>query len=76
MEQYSVDQCAVRVACGRVYYHTAFFVDDNKIHAKLQANMRQNTGGKKSRFQQKYEELMRQQEELQRQKQQGKSKRK
>ncbi|MGN0007656.1 MAG: membrane protein insertase YidC [Alistipes sp.] len=42
-------------------------IDDNKIHALVHSNMAKNTNGKKSRFQQKYEELMRQQEQLQRQ---------
>ncbi|MBO5812965.1 MAG: membrane protein insertase YidC [Alistipes sp.] len=49
-------------------------VDDNKVHAMIQANAKKNTKGKKSRFQQRYEELMRQQEELQ--KQQAKANRK
>lgn len=43
-------------------------IDDNKIHALVHANMtKNNTKGKKSRFQQKYEELMRQQEQMQKQ---------
>lgn len=43
-------------------------IDDNKIHALVHANMtKNNTKGKKSRFQQKYEELMRQQEQIQKQ---------
>ena len=42
-------------------------IDDNKIHALVHSNMAKNTNGKKSRFQQKYEELMRQQEQMQRQ---------
>ena len=41
-------------------------IDDNKIHALVHSNMAKNTNGKKSRFQQKYEELMRQQEQMQR----------
>ena len=49
-------------------------VDDNKIHAMIQANAKKNNKGKKSRFQQRYEELLRQQEELQ--KQQAKNNRK
>ena len=49
-------------------------VDDNKVHAMIQANAAKNTKGKKSRFQQRYEELMRQQEEMQ--KHQANSKRK
>jgi YidC/Oxa1 family membrane protein insertase len=49
-------------------------VDDNKVHAMIQANAAKNTKGKKSRFQQRYEELMRQQEEMQ--KYQANSKRK
>lgn len=40
-------------------------IDDNKIHALVHSNMAKNTNGKKSRFQQKYEELMRQQEQMQ-----------
>ncbi len=40
-------------------------VDDNKIHAVMQANAAKNTKGKKSKFQQRYEELMRQQEAAQ-----------
>ena len=49
-------------------------VDDNKIHAMIQANAKKNTNGKKSRFQQRYEELLRQQEQMQ--KQQAKANRK
>lgn len=56
-------------------YAIRFFLDDNKIHARLQVNMAKNTKGKKSRFQQKYEELMRQQELMQ-QEQQKRAKRK
>ena len=41
-------------------------VDDNKIHAIMQANAAKKSKGKKSKFQQRYEELMRQQEALQR----------
>ncbi|WP_290541066.1 membrane protein insertase YidC [Alistipes sp.] len=37
-------------------------VDDNKIHAIMQANAAKKSKGKKSKFQQRYEELMRQQE--------------
>ncbi len=40
-------------------------VDDNKVHAMIQANAKKNTKGKKSRFQQRYEEMMKQQEEMQ-----------
>jgi YidC/Oxa1 family membrane protein insertase len=39
-------------------------VDDEKVRVKINTKM-SNTKGKKSRFQQRYEELMRQQEELQ-----------
>ena len=39
-------------------------VDDDKVRASINTKM-VNTKGKKSRFQQRYEELMRQQEELQ-----------
>ena len=49
-------------------------VDDNKVHAMIQANAKKNTQGKKSRFQQRYEELMRQQEEMQQQQAKGKRK--
>ena len=37
-------------------------VDDNKIHAIMQANAAKKSKGKKSKFQQRYEELMRPQE--------------
>ena len=49
-------------------------VDDNKVHAMIQANAKKNTQGKKSRFQQRYEELMHQQEEMQKQQAKGKRK--
>ena len=41
-------------------------VDDDKIHAVMQANAAKRSKGKKSKFQQRYEELMRQQEAQQR----------
>ena len=41
-------------------------VDDNKIHAIMQANAAKKSKGKKSKFRQRYEELMRQQEAQQR----------
>ena len=41
-------------------------VDDSKIHAIMQANAAKKSKGKKSKFQQRYEELMRQQEAQQR----------
>uniref|UniRef100_UPI003FEED92D membrane protein insertase YidC n=1 Tax=Alistipes shahii TaxID=328814 RepID=UPI003FEED92D len=41
-------------------------VDDNMIHAIMQANAAKKSKGKKSKFQQRYEELMRQQEAQQR----------
>ena len=41
-------------------------VDDNKIHAIMQANAAKKSKGKKSKFQQRYEELMRQLEAQQR----------
>ena len=41
-------------------------VDDNKIHAIMQTNAAKKSKGKKSKFQQRYEELMRQQEAQQR----------
>ena len=41
-------------------------VDDEKIHAVMQANAARKSTGKKSKFQQRYEELMRQQEAQQR----------
>ena len=46
-------------------------VDDNKVHAMIQANAKKNTKGKKSRFQQRYEELMRQQQEQMKQQAKG-----
>ena len=43
-------------------------IDENKIYTVVHSNMaKNNTKGKKSRFQQKYEELMRQQEQIQKQ---------
>ena len=41
-------------------------VDDEKIHAVMQANAAKNKNRKKSKFQLRYEELLRQQEEAQR----------
>lgn len=41
-------------------------IDDNKIQAVMQANAAKKSKGKKSKFQQRYEELMRQQEAAQR----------
>ena len=41
-------------------------VDDDKIHAVMQANAAKRSQGKKSKFQQRYEELLRQQEAQQR----------
>ncbi len=49
-------------------------VDDGKVHAMIQANASKNTKGKKSRFQQRYEELLHQQEEMQKQQTKGKRK--
>ena len=43
-----------------------YTLDDNKIRAKMEAHAK-NTKGKKSRFQQRYEELMKQQEAMQNQ---------
>ena len=48
-----------------------YFVDDNKIRAIMEKNSAKQKNKKKSKFQLRYEELMRQQEELARQ-QQGK----
>lgn len=48
-------------------------VDDSKIQAIMESNAARKSKGKKSRFQQRYEELMRQQEALQQQ-QRGKRK--
>ena len=39
-------------------------IDDDKIHAIMQANAAKKKNGKKSRFQLRYEELMRQQQEM------------
>ena len=41
-------------------------VDDDKIHAIMQANAAKKSKGRKSKFQQRYEELLRQQEAQQR----------
>ena len=41
-------------------------VDDDKIHAVMQANAAKRGNGKKSKFQQRYEEILRQQESQQR----------
>ena len=41
-------------------------VDDEKIHAVMRANAARKSNGKKSKFQQRYEELLRQQEAAQR----------
>ena len=41
-------------------------VDDDKIHAIMEANAARKSNGKKSKFQQRYEELLRQQEAQQR----------
>lgn len=41
-------------------------VDDSKIQAIMQANAARKSKGRKSKFQQRYEELMRQQEAMQR----------
>lgn len=41
-------------------------VDDEKIHAVMQANAAKRSNGKKSKFQQRYEEILRQQESQQR----------
>lgn len=49
------------------------FVDDDKIRSIMARNASKQKNKKKSKFQLRYEELMRQQEELQRQ--QAKSKR-
>ena len=46
-------------------------VDDNKVHAMIQANAKKSNKGKKSRFQQRYEELMRQQQEQMQQQSKG-----
>ena len=48
-------------------YAIRYMVDDNKIHAMMQANAAKNTKGRKSKFQQRYEEMMRQQEAMARQ---------
>ena len=37
-------------------------IDDEKIHAIMKANVAKRTNGKKSKFQQRYEELMREQQ--------------
>ena len=50
-------------------------VDDGKIHAIMEANASKAKNRKKSKFQLRYEELMRQQEAMQRGKAQGGKKR-
>ena len=40
-------------------YAIRYMVDDNKIHAMIQVNAAKKSNGKKSRFQQRYEEQMR-----------------
>ncbi|MCH5329878.1 MAG: membrane protein insertase YidC [Alistipes sp.] len=46
-----------------------YMVDDNKIHAMIQANAAKKSKGKKSKFMQRYEDMMRQQQEQMRQQQ-------
>ena len=58
---------AVAASYGKRVGEIAYiFVDDEKIHAVMQANAARKSKGKKSKFQQRYEELMRQQEAQQR----------
>lgn len=52
------------------------WVDDDKIHAMIQRNAAKQKNKKKSKFQLRYEELMRQQQEQMRQQQSAKGKRK
>ena len=52
-------------ASGLCYYYRRM-VDDSKIQAIMQANAARKSKGRKSKFQQRYEELMRQQEAMQR----------
>ena len=47
-----------------------------KIHAMIQANAAKKGNGKKSKFQQRYEEIMRQQEQMMKQQNAQKGKRK
>ena len=47
-----------------------YFVDEKKLYAKLQAKAASSKGPKKSKFQQRLDEMYRQQQELQRQQQQ------
>ncbi len=51
-----------------------YTLNDAKIHAKIQSNMAKNTNGKKSRFQQQYEALVKQKEEMERQQRNAKKK--
>ena len=56
-------------ASGLCYYYLLSIrrmVDDSKIQAIMQANAARKSKGRKSKFQQRYEELMRQQEAMQR----------
>ena len=56
-------------------YAIRYMLDDNKIHAMIQANAAKKSKGKKSKFQQRYEELMRQQEQMIKQQNSSKGKR-
>ncbi len=51
-----------------------YTLNDAKIHAKIQSNIAKNTNGKKSRFQQQYEALVKQKEEMERQQRNAKKK--
>ncbi|HIW52118.1 MAG TPA: membrane protein insertase YidC [Candidatus Alistipes excrementipullorum] len=57
-------------------YAIRYMMDDNKIHAMIQANAAKKGNGKKSKFQQRYEEIMRQQEQMMKQQNAQKGKRK
>lgn len=45
-----------------------YFIDEDKIHAKISENKEKKKGAKKSKFQQKLEEISKQQQELQKEK--------
>ena len=51
-----------------------YFVDEKKLYAQLQAKAASSKGVKKSKFQQRLDEMYRQQQELQRQQQQMRNK--
>ena len=53
-----------------------YFVDEKKLYAQLQAKAAKSKGSKKSKFQQRLDEMYKQQQEMQRQQQQMRNNRK